>query len=492
MEFLSDSLQEIVAKNGESAVEETDIIESIININEENKEKMLKKISNFLKKYDQINFILKIADYAAIIRWKEQSSIISFVYSLIAENDFCLENFPTLFFIANNKTPDSEETYDDINSVIINDDVGQLQEMLMDSSGISKIEICTKLSNLVLSGDDHDFSLIQACALYGSTKCFKYLFMNQHKIDDITCKFAIAGGSNEIIHILEQNGKNFSGCSVVAAKTHRNDLFEWLNIHFQSDSLQLNDTISSFNEALFFFCINQEYDVNDISRLETAPIIVAANSGMLNIVNFLIDNGADNNQTDKEKNTPLFKAASNGFIPIFELLINKGCAIDSVNAKGNNALHLAASGGNLKIVQILVDKGIGVNSKNKRGLTPLHLAARGGHSKVVQYLISKKADIESKSKNGVTPLHEAAGQNRLDVVKILVDKEVYIDAKDVSGQAAIHYAVKAGGLELVEFLVENDADYDDKDHNGYTPLYRAIVDKHTDIANYLRQIHAKV
>ena len=48
MEFLTNSLKEVISKLSENQKEEIDIIESIVNTNEENKENMKEKLFHFI------------------------------------------------------------------------------------------------------------------------------------------------------------------------------------------------------------------------------------------------------------------------------------------------------------------------------------------------------------------------------------------------------------------------------------------------------------
>ena len=51
--------------------------------------------------------------------------------------------------------------------------------------------------------------LIDFCCLFGSLNCFKYLLLNQCEITEKTLQFSIAGGNQEIINILKENGHSF-------------------------------------------------------------------------------------------------------------------------------------------------------------------------------------------------------------------------------------------------------------------------------------------
>ena len=82
MEFLTNSLREFISKLSEDEREEIDIIESIINTSEANKESTKEKlVFRFLDKRkpeNYINFIVDCIEHATVIRPKERESLIFF------------------------------------------------------------------------------------------------------------------------------------------------------------------------------------------------------------------------------------------------------------------------------------------------------------------------------------------------------------------------------------------------------------------------------
>ena len=67
---------------------------------------------------------------------------------------------------------------------------------------------------------------IEVAAMFGSIKCFKYLLMNGDEINEDTCKFCVAGGNLEIIHLCEQQGLQFEDCLFIFSLYHRFAIFK--------------------------------------------------------------------------------------------------------------------------------------------------------------------------------------------------------------------------------------------------------------------------
>ena len=81
MEFLTNSLKEVVSKLSENQREEVDVIESIVSTNEENKENTKEKLFRFIEKRKPencINFIVRCVEHATMIRTKEREMFIFF------------------------------------------------------------------------------------------------------------------------------------------------------------------------------------------------------------------------------------------------------------------------------------------------------------------------------------------------------------------------------------------------------------------------------
>ena len=68
---------------------------------------------------------------------------------------------------------------------------------------------------------------IEYAAFFGSEKCFKYLLMNECRLD-LAAKYAIAGSNSEIIHICHQQNSSFKDSLILSIRYHRWEITEWL------------------------------------------------------------------------------------------------------------------------------------------------------------------------------------------------------------------------------------------------------------------------
>jgi len=107
----------------------------------------------------------------------------------------------------------------------------------------------------------------------------------------------------------------------------------------------------------------------------------AAIYGSLEIVKFLIENGANIHVWN---DWTLRWAARNGHLEIVKYLVEKGA---NIHVMDERALHWAAENGHLEIVKYLVENGADIHAGNDYALC---WAAERGHLKVVKYLQSLK------------------------------------------------------------------------------------------------------
>jgi len=141
-------------------------------------------------------------------------------------------------------------------------------------------------------------------------------------------------------------------------------------------------------------------------------------NGLIN----LIEEGADINWKDSKMEgvTALHEAARRGNIEIVRYLLQNGADINSKNYNGLTPLHIAAYCGENIIVNTLISEGAKVNIKAKDNITPLHSAASMGHQDTVELLIKNGAEVHTRSsKDALTPLDFATRERHQDVAEFL-------------------------------------------------------------------------
>ncbi|XP_057567253.1 protein phosphatase 1 regulatory subunit 12C isoform X1 [Hippopotamus amphibius kiboko] len=204
----------------------------------------------------------------------------------------------------------------------------------------------------------------------------------------------------------------------------------------------------------------------------------------LEVVRFLVEQGATVNQADNEGWTPLHVAASCGYLDIARYLLSHGANIAAVNSDGDLPLDLAESDameGLLKaeITRRGVDVGAARRAEEelllhdtrcwlnggampearhpRTGASALHVAAAKGYIEVMRLLLQAGYDPELRDGDGWTPLHAAAHWGVEDACRLLAEHGGGMDSLTHAGQRPCDLADEEV-LSLLEELARKQED----------------------------------
>lgn len=155
-----------------------------------------------------------------------------------------------------------------IEQIFINDDIDKLQEICANGYSLD-----TTIDLLVYKKLTH----LQAAALYGAVKCYKYLQLNGCKPEPVDLKLilsAIQGGNLEIMHYIEGIDTRFINKSTVVSHAiifHRNDVLVWIldnMFEFTPTKETILVCIENFNPemVLYFTEIYKENSIDFYNR----------------------------------------------------------------------------------------------------------------------------------------------------------------------------------------------------------------------------------
>ena len=199
----------------------------------------------------------------------------------------------------------------------------------------------------------------------------------------------------------------------------------------------------------------------------------ASENGHVEIVEFLLKNGAD---VHNEDDYSLTIASQNGYFDVVELLLENGA---NVHADNDYSIRRASANGFPKIVKILLENKADVHAGNDYSL---HWASRDGHFDVVKILLKYGADVHSAVDFS---LRTASENGHFDVVKILLKYGADVHSNI---DASLRFSSKNGHLDVVKILLEYGADvhaYNDG------PLRVAEYDHRDDIVKLLLEFMGK-
>lgn len=184
------------------------------------------------------------------------------------------------------------------------------------------------------------------------------------------------------------------------------------------------------------------------------PLSYAAQDGLTDCVDLLLDQGVDANQTDKLGRTPLSYGAERRVDKgIVKLLLRRDVHADQEDAKGRTPLSYAAKASNTRNVKHLLEFDVDVNSEDKKGRTPLSYAAEGDWLYDFQLPLGLSTGVDSEDDKESTPLSRAAGGDRRDIVELLIESGADVCSKDQDGYSILYYAVKRGDIDLIKILL---------------------------------------
>lgn len=208
-----------------------------------------------------------------------------------------------------------------------------------------------------------------------------------------------------------------------------------------SDAEQLTNAIDIDNVGLIQEAVSAgRLSVNQRIRApgypEGAPLIaIAARSGSLRVLRYLIAAGADVNARTAPGETALMLASYFGSDDA-----RRGAA---ANERQEQAARL------------LVEAGASVDNVPHH-YTPLAYAAYQGHDRIVRYLIERGARVNGDAQDGVTyvntPLMMAAIQGNLDTALLLLRAGADARVRVHQGNTAAEFAQRYNHVNLVGVL----------------------------------------
>ena len=322
----------------ENVKTEAAFINLIIGMKKENVEFVLKHIDE-----NNIKNAIKVIYYSIFIRPLETESYLTLVSLILSKlgtgilsffsNRFCsLLNARGILNLPN------KEVYNEnfekfaagsIEEAIIEDNVEHFCDLISDPSFDAKNENVLCPFTMIKCR-----TYMQLIAYFGAVDCFRQAMMNDaFDIEGISA-YAIAGGSNEIVRILEQKGVSFDNCFRVGVIYHRMDLCDWLLMHAKCESISLSKSLEYFNYPAFFFTLNNENSIiNEASSSDA--LLIASKNGLFEVVKFLIEQcRADVKVKDNDGKTSLHVASNYGHIEIVEYLVEQCHA--NIEAKDND------------------------------------------------------------------------------------------------------------------------------------------------------------
>jgi len=238
------------------------------------------------------------------------------------------------------------------------------------------------------------------------------------------------------------------------------------------------------------------------------PLIDAAESGHLDVVEYLLNNGANitartNERSSDPGSTALVLACKEGNFQIIKLLLEKGADLFDKTDENRDCSFYTAQNGHLQILIYLLNLDSMAPYQDKIKGMALLGAAQAGNMMEVEYLLGEVENLRADSfwdnyKHLKTnPLLVSCAANHSLMTYYLADRApVYIHTEDFFGKQCADYAIENQNLGILKRLAYHNPFMFDASfmHDSFTNkiMLKAVESNNTDIVEFFISKKANV
>ncbi len=227
--------------------------------------------------------------------------------------------------------------------------------------------------------------------------------------------------------------------------------------------------------------------VNSKNSFGRFPLEMAASTGQVEIVRFLLKHGADVKMNRNGATALHMAALYGGKTELISLLLKNGADMNARTANGQTPLNLAVIGKQKAVADLLLDRGAEINLENQNFTQLLNISASGGIQRIVDLALKKEVNFSFRTEKGNTLLHSASEGGLAELAEQLSSKGLKIEMANVYGQTPLHMAAGGGHRTIVELFLRKGADVNVTTKEGKTPLHLAREKGHDDVVALLKK-----
>lgn len=234
----------------------------------------------------------------------------------------------------------------------------------------------------------------------------------------------------------------------------------------RAQSTMLDVALASNNDELSAYLVAQGASIDkahEVDGITYNYVNYAANKGMTNTLNAMLDKGADVNSVSAGQ-TLIFEVMAHGNLAQTQVLVSRGANLMAKNNENKTAITVAAKAG----MQVIVDYALlaAISSNNDEqgseavlakakitgqyadagnNIPVLNAATKKQMSKTVSAMLDAAVEVDSIDYiNGNTPIYEAVANNDQAMVALLLENKASLKVKNFSAQSPIKYAKELG------------------------------------------------
>tara|TARA_R110002051_G_scaffold269806_2_gene330093 strand:- start:23208 stop:24728 length:1521 start_codon:yes stop_codon:yes gene_type:complete len=232
------------------------------------------------------------------------------------------------------------------------------------------------------------------------------------------------------------------------------------------------------------------------------PLTFGANAGLTTpeIYNAFEAKGVNLSEEKNEHGANLLLLAAPSLKSAKELdfFLDKGLALDSSDKDGNGIFNYASKKGNIDFLKLLIEKGVDYKSLNNNGGNAFMFASQGGRGfnnglPVYTYLKSLGLEPNIVETSGSTPLHLLASGNKdVAIFELFLNAGADVNQADEEGNTPFLNAAARNELAMVQLLAKNLNDVNATNNSGENALMLASHDNTADVVDFLIEKGANV
>ncbi|MGC1632033.1 MAG: ankyrin repeat domain-containing protein [Gelidibacter sp.] len=228
------------------------------------------------------------------------------------------------------------------------------------------------------------------------------------------------------------------------------------------------------NASIEYAISKKGNDVNKLTHDGRTYIFWAANKGNVELMQFLIDNGAKTDITDDKGSSIINFVAGSGQrnTKVYDLLIKYGANLQKdVTPTGANALLLVGPHDtDFSLINYFISKGLDLNSVDADGNGIFNYAARTGNIALMNQLLEK--GVKGNDNAFIFASQGARGTtNGIEVYQFLESAGLNPTAVSKDGETALHtLATRSKDMAIINYFIKKGADVNQADSFGNTPF----------------------
>jgi TonB family protein len=199
----------------------------------------------------------------------------------------------------------------------------------------------------------------------------------------------------------------------------------------------------------------------------TTPLIVAAGSSSLKVVDLLINSGAELNKTDEKAFTPLLSACLTGRPEVVKYLLDKGAKVNVKSKTGLSAIEAAVLRNDPEMIDLLISKGVDIETKDTSGKTPFWIAAILGYRNTMKKLLDAGAQCNLDHANAIDLMEVAFRYDMPEAVELALNQCLNADFMFYDKYPSTWVAKYYGCDEILQQLIDHGAVKDDGEGLGF-------------------------